>query len=73
VNFEQLKNLVAQGECETLAFKATTGQFVEGGKTLCGFLNNKGGALRALMTGDTFFDEHLMVLDLNDVILDDPS
>lgn len=45
MNFEQLKDLVAQGECEVLEFKATTGQIVEAGKTLCGLLNKKGGTL----------------------------
>ena len=38
-----LQSLVAQGESETLEFKATTGLRREGTQTLCAMLNHRGG------------------------------
>lgn len=45
MNYEDLQALVADGESETLEFKKTTGQLSKSAKTLCGFLNCRGGAL----------------------------
>ena len=41
--FEELAQVVAAGESETLEFKKSTGQLQRAGETLCAFLNGKGG------------------------------
>lgn len=41
--FEELAQLVAAGESETIEFKKSTGQLQRAGETLCAFLNGKGG------------------------------
>ncbi|HET9227573.1 MAG TPA: ATP-binding protein [Thermoanaerobaculia bacterium] len=43
MDLDDLQRLVAGGESETLEFKKTTGQLSRAGKTLCGFLNGRGG------------------------------
>jgi ATP-dependent DNA helicase RecG len=43
MNFKEIAQLISHGEGDKLEFKATTGQITEVGKTLCGFLNQKGG------------------------------
>lgn len=45
MNLEDLQRRVAGGESETLELKKTTGQLSRAGKTLCGFLNGRGGTL----------------------------
>jgi ATP-dependent DNA helicase RecG len=45
MNLEDLQRLVAGGESETLELKKSTGQLSRAGKTLCGFLNRRGGTL----------------------------
>ena len=42
---DELVNLVAQGESETLEFKKTTGERVEAAKTACAMLNHRGGSI----------------------------
>ena len=42
---DDLANLVAQGESETLEFKKTTGERVEATKTVCAMLNHRGGVV----------------------------
>ncbi|MYC32010.1 MAG: AAA family ATPase [Chloroflexi bacterium] len=42
---DELANLVAQGESETLEFKKTTGERVEAAKTACAMLNHRGGVV----------------------------
>lgn len=41
----RLKTLIAKGESETVEFKETTGQRTEACRTLCAFLNGKGGTV----------------------------
>jgi len=45
VNVEELNELIAPGESETLEFKRTTGQRTRVMETLCGMLNGKGGSV----------------------------
>ena len=45
MNFHELKELVSQGENDTLEFKESTGQLSKGVESLCAFLNYKGGAV----------------------------
>ncbi|HEX6901788.1 MAG TPA: ATP-binding protein [Thermoanaerobaculia bacterium] len=45
MNLADIERIVAQGESETVEFKATTGQLPRAGKALCGFLNHRGGLL----------------------------
>ncbi|HEX5760538.1 MAG TPA: RNA-binding domain-containing protein [Thermoanaerobaculia bacterium] len=45
MDFSTLNQLAAAGESETLEFKTTTGQLPQAGKTLCGFLNKRGGTV----------------------------
>lgn len=45
MNFADIERLAAQGESETVEFKASTGQLPRAGKALCGFLNHRGGLL----------------------------
>lgn len=45
MNFEEIIQIISSGEGERLEFKETTGQITEVGKTLCGFLNHKGGTI----------------------------
>ena len=45
LTFAAVKRLVAAGESETLELKRTTGELREAGQTLCGFLNQRGGAV----------------------------
>jgi ATP-dependent DNA helicase RecG len=40
---DEIANLVARGESETLEFKKSTGERVEAAKTTCAMLNNRGG------------------------------
>ncbi len=42
---DEITDLVAQGESETLEFKKTTGERVEAAKTACAMLNHRGGAV----------------------------
>lgn len=42
---DEITDLVAQGESETLEFKKTTGERVEAAKTVCAMLNHRGGAV----------------------------
>ena len=42
---DEIANLVAQGESETLEFKKTTGERVEAAKTACAMLNHRGGVV----------------------------
>lgn len=42
---DDIHALVAEGEGETVEFKATTGQRSDAAKTVCAFLNRKGGTL----------------------------
>jgi ATP-dependent DNA helicase RecG len=43
MNLQELQNLVARGESETLEFKRTTGEMKEGCQTACAMLNGLGG------------------------------
>jgi len=43
VNLQDIERLVRQGEGSNLEFKKTTGQLVPALKTICGFLDGKGG------------------------------
>ena len=43
MKIEKLRQLVSQGESETLEFKKSTGQRTEAAKTLCAMLNGQGG------------------------------
>jgi len=43
INFEKLKNIVAQGESDILEFKKSTAQLRRAAETLCGMLNGNGG------------------------------
>lgn len=45
MTLEDLQRLVAGGESEILELKRSTGQLSRSGKTLCGFLNGRGGIL----------------------------
>lgn len=45
MNVEELKELIAAGESETLEFKRTTGQRSRAMETLCAMLNGKGGSV----------------------------
>jgi len=45
MKFSDLQKLVSQGETDTVEFKQTTGQLTAGVKTLCAFLNTKGGTI----------------------------
>lgn len=40
-----IERIAAQGESETVEFKSSTGQLPRAGKSLCGFLNCRGGVL----------------------------
>ena len=60
---EELRKLVAEGESETLEFKATTGQREDACETLCGFLNRDGGTVifgvtkKGVLTGQLVSDK----------------
>lgn len=43
MRLEELQQLVAKGESESLEFKKTTGQRSEAAKTVCAMLNGLGG------------------------------
>lgn len=43
MKLNELRELVAKGESNTLEFKRSTGQLNSAGKSLCGFLNGSGG------------------------------
>lgn len=43
MNLEELRNVVAEGESETVEFKTTTGELVAGTQTVCALLNRRGG------------------------------
>ena len=45
MTLDEIINLVAQGESETLEFKKTTGERVEAAKTACAMLNRRGGVV----------------------------
>lgn len=45
MTIQELESLAAEGESETLEFKATTGQRTEAAKTVCAFLNGEGGTV----------------------------
>lgn len=45
MDFNQVKELIGQGESPTLEFKATTGQLKPALETVCAFLNGKGGVV----------------------------
>ncbi len=45
MRIEELQNLIANGESETLEFKCTTGQRAEAAKTICAMLNGIGGSV----------------------------
>ena len=45
MNLADIELVAAQGESETVEFKASTGQLPRAGKALCGFLNRLGGLL----------------------------
>lgn len=49
---DEIANLVAQGESETLEFKKTTGERVEAAKTACAMLNHRGGAILIGVTNE---------------------
>ena len=63
MTLEKLRKLIATGEGETLAFKATTGQREDACETLCGFLNRDGGAVifgvtkKGVLTGQLVSDK----------------
>ncbi len=52
MNLAQLKTLVTIGESDTLEFKRSTGQIIPALKTLCAFLNGKGGTVLIGVTDD---------------------
>lgn len=57
---DDLANLVAQGESETLEFKKTTGERVEATKTVCAMLNHRGGVVLIGVTDDgTITGQHI--------------
>ena len=39
MTIEELKEIIARDECETIEFKESTGQRVDACETLCAFLN----------------------------------
>lgn len=43
MNLEELRNVVAKGESETVEFKRTTGELEGGLRTVCAMLNGRGG------------------------------
>jgi len=43
MNMEELRQVVASGETETVEFKRTTGELVAGTRTACAMLNRRGG------------------------------
>jgi ATP-dependent DNA helicase RecG len=45
MTIQELESLAAGGESDTLEFKETTGQRTEAAKTVCAFLNGKGGTV----------------------------
>lgn len=45
MTYDELANLVKQGESDTLEFKSTTSQLDKAARTLCGFLNGQGGTV----------------------------
>ena len=45
MDFAEIERIVTAGESETVEFKKTTGLLNEAGRTLCGFLNGKGGTV----------------------------
>lgn len=52
MNFEELKNIIAQGESDTVEFKKSTGQLRRAGETLCGILNGNGGTVLVGVTSN---------------------
>ncbi len=52
MNIENIRNLVAEGESETLEFKRTSGMRVEAAKTVCAMLNHRGGQVLFGVTPD---------------------
>lgn len=52
MNLEDIRLLVAQGESETLEFKATTGGRREAARTVCAMLNHRGGLVLFGVTPD---------------------
>ena len=45
MTIEELKEIIARDECETIEFKESTGQRVDACETLCAFLNRDGGTV----------------------------
>ena len=43
MNLDELDEIVAHGESDSVEFKKSTSQLKRAGETLCGFLNGKGG------------------------------
>ena len=43
MNLQDLEQIAAAGESETVEFKKSTGQLTRAGETLCAFLNGQGG------------------------------
>jgi len=42
---DDIQKMIADNEGEVFEYKATTGQRVEGCRTLCAFLNGRGGTV----------------------------
>ncbi len=45
MRLEELQELIAKGESESVEFKKTTGQRTEAAKAVCSFLNGLGGSV----------------------------
>ena len=67
ITLEQLETWVGQGESETQEFKLTTGQRTEAVRSLCAFLNHRGG--RVLFGVDA--QGHIVGQDVSDKTLVD--
>lgn len=62
MTIEELKEIIARDECETIEFKESTGQRVDACETLCAFLNRDGGTVvfgvtrKGVLTGQLVAD-----------------
>ena len=63
MTLDEIKTLLANGECETFEYKESTGQRVDACETLCAFLNGNGGTVvfgvtrKGKLTGQLVSDE----------------
>jgi predicted HTH transcriptional regulator len=62
MTLQDLEQIVAAGESETVEFKQSTGQLTRAGETLCAFLNCQGGGVFIGITAEGRMDSPPLVV-----------